>query len=296
MAATWHTSATLPAQGGRRQPRSGSTPGSWSTPLHSRRAEEEIFYVARRLGLCPCRTGATPRCDAGDCLVHRATRGAHAPRRAGGLDVLVVRRAPSREYAGCRARGVLRSADVGSRPARRSSVGRRGGGRRRRVRRSRPSGRRSHRRRRRPARTGRRTRRARASCRLRADRARTGSAATARTGRAAPLPLGRRGDLRRPRRRGHARALADAAARSSVAERGAAVPIRAAASIARPPGTRVAHMLRAGADGLTYLAYGTRDPNDICYYPRSNKVYFRGAGRDRAARGPRLRRRRSRTE
>jgi uncharacterized cupin superfamily protein len=33
-----------------------------------------------------------------------------------------------------------------------------------------------------------------------------------------------------------------------------------------------------GEDGVTYLAYGTREPNDIAYYPRSNKVYFRGVG------------------
>jgi hypothetical protein len=26
------------------------------------------------------------------------------------------------------------------------------------------------------------------------------------------------------------------------------------------------------------LAYGTRDPNDIAYYPRSNKVNLRGVG------------------
>ncbi len=48
--------------------------------------------------------------------------------------------------------------------------------------------------------------------------------------------------------------------------------------IARPPGTRISHSLRAGDAGVTYLAYGTRDPNDICYYPRSNKVFFRGLG------------------
>ena len=35
---------------------------------------------------------------------------------------------------------------------------------------------------------------------------------------------------------------------------------------------------RAGDRGLTLLAYGTRDPNDIVYYPRSNKVSLRGAG------------------
>jgi uncharacterized cupin superfamily protein len=29
---------------------------------------------------------------------------------------------------------------------------------------------------------------------------------------------------------------------------------------------------------MTFLAYGTREANDICYYPRSNKLYFRGVG------------------
>ena len=29
---------------------------------------------------------------------------------------------------------------------------------------------------------------------------------------------------------------------------------------------------------MTYLAYGTREPNDVCYYPRSNKIAFRGIG------------------
>jgi len=48
--------------------------------------------------------------------------------------------------------------------------------------------------------------------------------------------------------------------------------------VARPPGTRIAHSIVAGPEGITYLAYGTREPNDICYYPRSNKVYFRGVG------------------
>jgi uncharacterized cupin superfamily protein len=48
--------------------------------------------------------------------------------------------------------------------------------------------------------------------------------------------------------------------------------------LARPPGTGVAHALRAGGDGLTYLAYGTREPNDISYYPRSGKVYLCGVG------------------
>jgi uncharacterized cupin superfamily protein len=55
-------------------------------------------------------------------------------------------------------------------------------------------------------------------------------------------------------------------------------PVHAGHVIARPPGTRVAHTFRGGERELTLLAYGTREPNDIAYYPRSNKVYFRGVG------------------
>jgi uncharacterized cupin superfamily protein len=40
----------------------------------------------------------------------------------------------------------------------------------------------------------------------------------------------------------------------------------------------VAHALRGGADGLTFLAYGTRDTNDVAYFPRSNKMYWPGLG------------------
>jgi uncharacterized cupin superfamily protein len=48
--------------------------------------------------------------------------------------------------------------------------------------------------------------------------------------------------------------------------------------VARPPGTGVAHAFRAGPCGLALLAYGTREPNDICFYPRSGKISFRGVG------------------
>jgi uncharacterized cupin superfamily protein len=54
--------------------------------------------------------------------------------------------------------------------------------------------------------------------------------------------------------------------------------VRAGSVVARPAGTRVAHTFRAGAGGLAYLAYGTRAPDDMAYYPRSNKVFFRGLG------------------
>ena len=55
-------------------------------------------------------------------------------------------------------------------------------------------------------------------------------------------------------------------------------PVRRGHIISRPPATRVPHSFRAGDDGLTYLAYGTRVPNDIAYHPRSNKINFRGVG------------------
>jgi uncharacterized cupin superfamily protein len=48
--------------------------------------------------------------------------------------------------------------------------------------------------------------------------------------------------------------------------------------VARPPGTGISHQFRAGDQGLEFLAYGTRHPGDMCYYPRSNKIAFRGLG------------------
>jgi uncharacterized cupin superfamily protein len=56
------------------------------------------------------------------------------------------------------------------------------------------------------------------------------------------------------------------------------VPLRAGHVVARPPGTRVSHSFRAGPDGVTMLVYGTRDPNDMCFYPRSGKIAWRGLG------------------
>ena len=62
------------------------------------------------------------------------------------------------------------------------------------------------------------------------------------------------------------------------AERPTEQPLRAGDVISRPPGTGVAHALRPGAEGLTYLAYGTREPGDMCFYPQSGRVSLRGLG------------------
>jgi uncharacterized cupin superfamily protein len=53
--------------------------------------------------------------------------------------------------------------------------------------------------------------------------------------------------------------------------------LRAGHVVSRPPGSGAA-CLRTGESPMTYLAYGTREPNDMCYYPRSNKIFFRGLG------------------
>jgi uncharacterized cupin superfamily protein len=56
------------------------------------------------------------------------------------------------------------------------------------------------------------------------------------------------------------------------------IPVRAGHVISRPPASGMAHTIRGGEDGIVYLAYGTRKPNDIAYYPRTNKIYFAGVG------------------
>jgi uncharacterized cupin superfamily protein len=56
------------------------------------------------------------------------------------------------------------------------------------------------------------------------------------------------------------------------------VAIRAGHVIARPPGTGIAHSFRGGPGGVTMLIYGTRKPNDMAWYPRSSKIFWRGLG------------------
>jgi uncharacterized cupin superfamily protein len=71
--------------------------------------------------------------------------------------------------------------------------------------------------------------------------------------------------------------------------RGAAEPERFAAeqeqTVLRPghtvairPGSGRAHSFTAAAGGLRLLAFSNSEPNDICFYPRSGKVSFRGIG------------------
>jgi len=56
------------------------------------------------------------------------------------------------------------------------------------------------------------------------------------------------------------------------------LPIHTGHVIVRPPASRVGHAFQAGEEGITMLIYGTRKPNDMCYFPRSNKISWRGLG------------------
>jgi uncharacterized cupin superfamily protein len=55
-------------------------------------------------------------------------------------------------------------------------------------------------------------------------------------------------------------------------------PVRPGHVVARPAGSRISHSFRAGPEGVEMLVYGTRDPNDMCWYPRSRKIAWRGLG------------------
>ena len=57
-------------------------------------------------------------------------------------------------------------------------------------------------------------------------------------------------------------------------------PLQAGDLVARPPSTGVCHHLTAGAEGLTYLVYGTREPGDAMYLPQHGVVRMRGLGVD----------------
>ncbi|HWM13935.1 MAG TPA: cupin domain-containing protein [Gaiellaceae bacterium] len=55
-------------------------------------------------------------------------------------------------------------------------------------------------------------------------------------------------------------------------------PVRRGSVVTRPPGTGVAHAFRAGDEPLSVLMYGTREPHDICFYPRSGRLALSGLG------------------
>ena len=55
-------------------------------------------------------------------------------------------------------------------------------------------------------------------------------------------------------------------------------PLRPGHVAVFPAGNGTAHGIRAGEGGITYLAYGERIGNEVCFYPRSQKVSFGAFG------------------
>ncbi|MGI8885366.1 MAG: cupin domain-containing protein [Gaiellaceae bacterium] len=258
-------------------------PGMWSTPLHVEGAEEEIFYVLAGSGISVQSEGEDPlayEVGESDCLVHLALENAHTLRAGDdGIDVLAF---GQRTYAGGvtwlpragvawlgdtwapvgaeddhpwareAAAGPAEIAETSARPATIvnfqdvESVERDG------------------------ATVGRRVRN-------------LGRAAgSLRTGLrySEVLP----GKLSGPPHCHSAEeeifVVLEGAGHLLLWEEGGIIEysVRAGSVVARLAGTGVAHAFRGGEQGMTVLMYGTRDPNDICYYPRSGKVFFTGLG------------------
>jgi len=258
-------------------------PGMWSTPLHLEGSDEEIFYVLGGSGTSVQRERgdmSAHEVRAGDCLVHRALENAHTL-KAGedGIDVLAfgeralaggvtwlpragvawlgytwapVGEEDDHPWAREAAVGPPEIDELSPRPANVVNVDEVDE-----VERDGPT-------------VGRRIR----------DLGR--AAGSVRTGlrRAEVLP----GKLNAPPHCHSAEeeifVVLDGDGELLLWERDGIVehPVVAGSVVTRLPGTGVAHAFRGGEHGLTVLMYGTRDPRDVCFYPRSGKVFFTGLG------------------
>ncbi len=248
----------------------------FSTPAHEHGADEEIFFALSGSGLL-WQDGKTYEVRGGDCIVHRPLRGAHTLRAAeGGLDVLVFGQRLDPRLTALPRIGVAWSfprwvelADGEPPFAREAAAGP-------------PEC---------PPPLAERPRNVVAltdaptafggAARL------LGEAAGARaTGlKHVTLPPGERGAP------AHCHSeeeelfvVLDGGGTLQLWRRGGSSegieehPLRAGDVISRPAATGVAHALRAGEQGLTYLAYGTREPGDLCFYPETGRVSLRGLG------------------
>jgi uncharacterized cupin superfamily protein len=247
----------------------------FSTPAHEHGGDEEIFFVLGGEGLL-WQDGATYAVATGDCIVHRPKRGPHTLRAgAGGLDVLVFAQRRDSSLTALPRAGVAWSfprwvelGDGDSPFAREAAAGP-------------PEC---------PPPASERPRNVVALADVpavfdgRARRAGQAAGAVATGLNHVVLPAGGQGAP------AHCHSLEEelfvVLDGSGVLELwgrgGADSPeehtLCAGDVVSRPAGTGVAHALRPGADGLTYLAYGTREPNDMCFYPQSHRVSLRGLG------------------
>ena len=251
--------------------------GGWSTPAHEHGRGEEIFYVLAGSGISWQR-GRTARVSAGDCIVYLPRKGAHSLRAdEGGLDVLAFGqreydeavRFPQLEMSllGGRAvhseagpKGVpvqfQREADHGAPPVG-DTIGER------------------------PATIVNvadvepvEVRRERVS---RARRNLGRAAGSVETGlKHVVVAAGREATaLHCHSAEEEIFVILDGTGWLQLGEE--ETPIRAGHVVSRPAGSGVAHGFRAESE-LTMLAYGTREPGDLCYYPRSAKIGFSGLG------------------
>jgi uncharacterized cupin superfamily protein len=249
-------------------------PGHFSTPAHEHGGDEEVFFVLDGDGVL-WQDGKTYAVGAGDCMVHRPKRGVHTLRAGdGGLDVLVFGQRLDTGLTALPRAGVAWSfprwvtiADGDSPFAREAAAGA-------------PDC---------PAPEAQRARNIVAlsdveaildgRCRrlgMAAGAVATGLNHVALTGGASAAPA-------------HCHSLEEELFAVLEGEgvlelypRGETKaqehPLRAGDVVSRQAGTGVAHALRAGAAGITYLAFGTRDSGDMCFYPQSGRVSLRGLG------------------
>jgi uncharacterized cupin superfamily protein len=245
-------------------------PGKWSTPAHAELSEEEIFYVLGGSGLA-WMDGETYEIGPGDCMVYNAAEEAHT-HKAGpdGLDMLAFGMRTYNTGTLLPRAGTVRmdpawvdaSADMRHPWEREAEAGEPS------VRETSP----------RPGNIVHFSEATRVDVRASIDRDLGRSAGSERTG-VCHVEIA-------PGKQGSPHHCHSADEEIFVILEGAGTlrlgdeqaPVRAGHVLGRPPGTRVAHSFRAGDEGMTYLAYGTREPNDIAYYPDSNKINFRGIG------------------
>ncbi len=253
-------------------------PGGWSTPAHDHGRAEEIFYVLAGRGLC-WQNDQTTEVGAGDCIVHRPGRGAHTLHALDALDVLAFgpRAADESPHFTRLGMSLVGSHAVETVPA---PVG----GARLQFAREAELGAPDL-----PDEPGPRPPNIVNLDSVEADRLERPRVVRTRRnlGRAVgSVTTGLQHVEVAPGKESSAQHCHSAeeeifvilAGESALVLGDAETPVRPGHVVARPSGTGVAHVFRAGDGGLSYLAYGTRDSADVCFYPRSNKLSFRGVG------------------
>jgi uncharacterized cupin superfamily protein len=248
--------------------------GHFSTPAHEHGADEEIFFVLGGGGLL-WQDGRTFDVAAGDCIVHRPKSGPHTLRGgAGGLDVLVFGQRLDPSLTALPRAGVAWSfprwveLGEGDPPFAREAA-------------SGPPDCPPPEAERPPHVVALEQVEAILDGRLR----RLGKAAGARKSGLNHVVLGPGGEGAPAHCHSHEEEIFVVLAGGGVLElwgRGATVaderPLRTGDVVSRPAGTGVAHTLRPGPDGIAYLAYGTREPTDMRFYPHSGRVSIPGLG------------------